>query len=123
MRIFSLHVVRNLSLILWQEIVESDACKFIDNCSLQVLLSSLRIVKGLFPEQLRSLKAVEYLGSDPAATYIPIKSVIPEVYVYRMCSSLEYLEDDGTLLQAEIVQLPSLIFEGIWEKFVIQSGM
>jgi hypothetical protein len=87
------------------------------------LLSSMRIVRGLFPEQLRSLKAVEYVGREPAATYIPIKSVILEVHVYRMCSSLGYLEDDGTLLQTEVIQLPSLRFEGIWEGFVIQPGI
>lgn len=119
MRVFSLHTVRNLSLTLWQEIVESDACKLSGYCSLQVILSSLCIVKNLFPEQLRSLKAVEYVGRAPAATYIPIKSVILEIHVYRMCSSLEYLEDNGTLLQAEIILLPSLRFEGIWEGFVI----
>jgi hypothetical protein len=39
-RVFSLDIVQNLSLVLWQEILESDACKFMHDFLLQVLLSS-----------------------------------------------------------------------------------
>lgn len=64
------------------------------------------------------MKAVEYVGHEPTLTYHPVKSAVLEVHVYQMSSSLEHFEDDGTLLQAEIIQLPSLQFEGIWEGWV-----
>ena len=103
------------------------------------------VVEGLFPEQLLSLKAVEHVGPSTvrlvssespqfpniheyagrqfSLTYFPVKSIDSEVYVYQMSSNLEHLEDNGTLLQAEIIQLPSLGFEGIWERLVFNTDM
>lgn len=102
-------------------------------------------VKGLFPEHLLSLKAVEYVGAftfmglpleflpglnfhetvtrELSTTYFPINSIDLEVHVYRMSTSLEHLEDDGTLLQAEIIQLPSLRLEGMWERLVFDTDI
>jgi MoxR-like ATPase len=122
-RVFSLDVVQNLSLILWQEILESDACKFMHDNHFNVFSHQIFTVKGLFPEQLQSLKAVEYVGRELSPTYFPVKSIILEVHVYCMCSSLELLEDNGTLLQAEIVHLPSSRFEGIWEGLVFDTDI
>lgn len=63
------------------------------------------------------------MGRELSRTYFPVKAIVLEVHVYRMCSSLEYLEDDGTLLQAEIIQLPSSRFEGIWEGLVFDTDI
>ncbi len=81
------------------------------------------IVRGLFLAVLKSLKAVEYVGTELSATYFPIKSICLEVHVYRMSSSLEPLQDDGTLLQAQKMQLPSSRFDGIWEKLVFDTDI
>lgn len=91
------------------------SCLFVQSKSFSHRLFT---VKGLFPEDLHSLQAVEYVAKEPKSAYVPVKSVVLEIHVYHMSSNLEYLEDDGTLLQAEIIQLPSLRFEGIWEGLV-----
>jgi pachytene checkpoint protein 2 len=143
-RVFSLGIVQSLSLILWQEILKSDACRFMP---IVYFKSSYwtSTVKGLFPERLLSLKAVEYVGAftfrglplellpggnfheyvtrELSSTYFPLKSVDLEIHVYQMSASLEHLEDDGTLLQAEIIQLPSLRIEGIWERLVFDTDI
>jgi len=144
-RVFSLVIVQSLSLILWQEILESDACKFMPIVYFKPSSYWTSTVRGLFPECLLSLKAVEYVGAfafgglplellpdgnfheyvtrELSSTYFPLKSIDLEIHVYQMSTSIEHLEDDGTLLQAEIIQLPSLRIEGIWERFVFDTDI
>jgi pachytene checkpoint protein 2 len=144
-RIFSLNIVQSLSLILWQEIIESDACESMSIVYYGPYSYQTSTVKGLFPEHLLSLKAMEYEGAftsvgfplealpgvnlheymmrELSSTYFPVKSVNLEIHVYRMSTSLEHIEDDGTLLQAEIIKIPSLILEGMWERLVFDSDI
>lgn len=75
-------------------------------------------VKGLFPEELHSLKAVEFVGDKPTNTHPPVGRVALEVHIYQMCNCHETVVDGSTLLQAETILLPNLRFEGIWERLV-----
>lgn len=66
-----------------------------------------------------SLKAVEFVprqGKELSGTSIPVKRVIFHINVYQLCNSLETLKEDGMLLQGEEIYLPSVKFEGIWER-------
>lgn len=66
-----------------------------------------------------SLKAVEYVpreGKELSGTSIPVRRVIFHINVYQLCNSLEILKEDGMLLQGEVIHLPSVRFEGIWER-------
>jgi hypothetical protein len=71
-----------------------------------------------FPKQFYSIKAVEYVGRDLSCTSIPVKDVQIVIYVYKMCSSPKHSEEDDTLVHGEIIELPSLRFEGIWDRHV-----
>jgi hypothetical protein len=71
--------------------------------------------EGLFPDCLRSLKAVEYVGRDLLTTNIRVKEISVQVNVYRMINSPEDLESSGTLLQGEVIELPNARFDGLWQ--------
>jgi hypothetical protein len=99
--------------------------RHVSSCTVVLFkLSSYQVfkVKGLFPEQLQSLKPVEFVGQKHTSRPSEVGTVQIEVYIYRMCTRLGPLAiEDGCPLQAEVVELPNLIFEGIWEKSVIPS--
>jgi MoxR-like ATPase len=78
---------------------------------------------GLPLELLPGENFHEYVTRELSSTYFPLKSIDLEIHVYQMSTSLEHLEDDGTLLQAEIIQLPSLRIEGIWESLVFDTDI
>lgn len=65
----------------------------------------------------------EYVARGLSSTYFSIKSIDLEIHIYQMSTNLEHLEDDGTLLQAEIIELPSLGIEGIWERLVFDTDI
>jgi hypothetical protein len=65
----------------------------------------------------------EYVTRELSSTYFLLKSIDLEIHVYQMSTTLEHLEDDGTLLHAEIIQLPSLRIEGIWERLVFDTDI
>jgi len=75
----------------------------------------------MFPDYLVSVKAVEYTGKDlPAASsLVPLRNGTKVcVQLYRMHPASSDPQDSSladALLQAEIITLPSIRFDNLWE--------
>jgi hypothetical protein len=55
------------------------------------------------------------VGRDLLTTNIRVKEISVQVDVYRMINGPEDPESSGTLLQGEVIELPNVRFDGMWQ--------
>jgi hypothetical protein len=99
------------------ELLEAEACEYEHGDNFEVSLKSYDFFsdRGLFPDGLLSVRATAFKGKAPLSGWVDVNAVSFEVYIYRMWSNLEPLEDDGVQLQGDISRLPNSRFDGLWE--------
>lgn len=79
------------------------------------------IDKNLFPDGVKSVRVQDYQGISYTGSLLLNSDGFFDTFVhaYKMCPRSAFLDDANSELFGEMIELPSLEFEGIWERCAI----